>query len=230
MLALFPEGFEEAATSAGVELVAYTDATGEERLRGAFGAAEAEALSDGWEDAWKRFHRPIRVGPLWVGPPWEQPDADAIAVVIDPGRAFGTGAHPTTRLCLGALPTLERGSLVDLGCGSGVLAIAAAKLGFAPVYAVDAESDAVQATRRNAVANGVALEIARADALADPIPTAEVAIANVTLDAVERIATRVSARRLLLSGYLATQRPDVAWQHVARFEAGGWAADAFRRR
>ena len=230
MLALFPEGFEEAAASGGVELAAYTYADGEERLREVFGAAEAEAVPDGWEDAWKRFHRPIRVGSLWVGPSWEQPDADATAVVIDPGRAFGTGAHPTTRLCLAALLTFERGSLVDLGCGSGVLAIAAAKLGFAPVYALDVDRHAVEATRANAAVNGVELEIARADVLVDPIPTTDVAIANVALGVVERIVKRVPARRLLLSGYLAAERPDAACEHVARFEAEGWAADAFRRR
>ncbi|MDQ3867651.1 MAG: 50S ribosomal protein L11 methyltransferase, partial [Actinomycetota bacterium] len=101
MLELFPEGFEEASLRDGaVELRAYTDAGGEDRARRAFPRVRSEAIAAGWEGAWRRFHRPVRVGPLWIGPPWEGADEGALAVVIDPGRAFGTGAHPTTRLCL----------------------------------------------------------------------------------------------------------------------------------
>ena len=133
MLELFPEGFEERDSPDGVELTAYTDAGGEERLWSAFGGARSTDVEEGWEDRWRAFHRPVRIGPLWVGPPWEQPDADAIPVVIDPGRAFGTGAHATTRLCLELLLDVPGGSLLDVGCGSGVLSIAAAKLGFGPV-------------------------------------------------------------------------------------------------
>ena len=88
---------------------------------------------ESWPGAWRDFHHGVRIGALWVGPPWEQPSADAVAVVIDPGRAFGTGAHATTRLCLELLQDAEPGSLLDVGSGSGVLSIAAAKLGFAPV-------------------------------------------------------------------------------------------------
>ena len=102
-----------------------------------------------------QFHKPVRVGRLWIGPPWEEPDADAIAVVIDPGRAFGTGGHPTTQLCLELLEAEERGSVLDVGCGSGVLSIAAAKLGFAPVLAFDFDPQAVEASERNAADNGV---------------------------------------------------------------------------
>ena len=89
-----------------------------------FGMGDAADVEDGWEDRWRKFHRPVRVGRLWVGPPWETPPADALAVVIDPGRAFGTGAHPTTQLCLELLQELEPGSLLDVGCGSGVLSVA----------------------------------------------------------------------------------------------------------
>ena len=88
---------------------------------------------EGWEDRWRDFHHGVVVGRFWVGPPWEEAPAGVEAIVIDPGRAFGTGAHPTTRLTLELLQELEPGSLLDVGCGSGVLSIAAAKLGFAPV-------------------------------------------------------------------------------------------------
>ena len=111
MVELFPEGFEETEHSDGVELAAYTDASGEERLWAAFGTVSADAVPDGWEQRWREFHKPVRVGRLWLGPPWEDPPADALAVVIDPGRAFGTGGHPTTRLCLELLAEVEPASL-----------------------------------------------------------------------------------------------------------------------
>src|SRR5207302_10084289 len=105
-----------------------------------------------WRDRWMAFHRPVLIGPIWIGPPWCEPPADAISIVIEPGRAFGTGAHATTRLCIELLLELERGSLVDLGCGSGVLAIAAAKLWSSPVLALDSDQGAVAATAANAAA------------------------------------------------------------------------------
>ncbi len=119
MLELFPEGFEEREDGAGVELAAYTDPAGEARARAAFGDITAVDVAEGWEDRWRDFHRGVTIGPLWVGPPWERPPGDLLAVVIEPGRAFGTGAHPTTRLCLELLAELPPGSLLDVGCGSG---------------------------------------------------------------------------------------------------------------
>ncbi|MDQ4081817.1 MAG: 50S ribosomal protein L11 methyltransferase, partial [Actinomycetota bacterium] len=178
MLDLFPGGFEEGFAGDELELAAYTDAQGEERLREAFGAVEAASVAEGWEDSWRRFHRPVRIGPLWVGPPWELDRGDGLSVVIDPGRAFGTGAHPTTRLCLELLLELRRGALTDLGAGSGVLAIAAAKLGYGPVVALDADEAAVEAVRANARANRVAVQAASADVLSEPLPKADVAVAN----------------------------------------------------
>ena len=104
------------------------------------------------------LHRAVQVSPLWIGPPWE--DAPEVEpVVIDPGRAFGTGAHPTTRLCIEMLLGIERGSVLDVGCGSGVLAIAARKLGFGPVTAIDVDEAAVEAAARNAQANGVEVDV-----------------------------------------------------------------------
>jgi ribosomal protein L11 methyltransferase len=231
MVDLFPEGFEEVERSDGVEFVAYTEPDGEERLWHAFGAVEAREVTEGWEDAWRRFHRPVRVGGLWIGPPWEDAPDDALAVVvIDPGRAFGTGAHPTTRLCLGLLETQPRTSVLDVGCGSGVLSIAAAKLGFAPLVAVDSAPEAVDATRRNAAANGVEVDVAQMDATTDDLPSAELALANIELAAVEALAGKLPARRLIASGYLASAEPSVdGWQRVERRERDGWAADLLRR-
>jgi ribosomal protein L11 methyltransferase len=228
MLELFPEGFEEVDSSDSVELVAYTDAGGEERLWHVFGGARAQDVAADWRDRWKAFHHPVRVGPLWIGPPWEDPPADANAVVIEPGRAFGTGAHPTTQLCIELLLELERGSLVDLGCGSGVLSIAAAKLGFAPVFAFDSDDHAVEATRANARANGVDIDVSDTDVLTTDLPETEIAVANITRPTLEAVAPHVRSRLLVGSGYLPTDATDLArYRHVRRITRDSWAADLY---
>jgi ribosomal protein L11 methyltransferase len=230
MIELFPEGFEECHTADGIELAAYTDAGGEERLWAAFGTVSAEAVPTGWEQRWRAFHRPVRVGPLWVGPPWERAPRDATAVVIDPGRAFGTGGHPTTRLCLQLLSGLAPGSLLDVGCGSGVLAIAARRLGFSPVVAIDDDPAALEAARRNARANGVSIEVRLGDALAEPLPAADVVVANVSGTFVGQLGSRVDAGSMLASGYLESEQPALAgFTRVRRLAEDGWAADLFRR-
>jgi ribosomal protein L11 methyltransferase len=230
MLELFPQGFEEAELGDGVELAAYTDAAGEERLWSAFGGTRSNEVEEGWEDRWRAFHRPVRIGPLWIGPPWEEPENGAVAVVIDPGRAFGTGSHATTRLCLELLLDLPCGSLLDVGCGSGVLAIAAAQLGFAPVYAVDVDPQAVEATLRNAQANDVSVDAAIADARVDPLPAAQTAVVNIAVDLDLPIAERLDCARLITSGYLASEAPELpGYRREARREAEGWAADLHTR-
>lgn len=229
MLELFPEGFEEVDRQDGIELVAYTDSGGEERLWQAFGGARAADVSADWRDRWKKFHRPVRIGPIWIGPPWHEPPLDATAVVIDPGRAFGTGAHPTTQLCIELLLELERGSAVDLGCGSGVLAIVAAKLGFAPVLAFDSDENAVSATVSNVQANGVDVEARRVDVQAEELPPAEVALANITRPALEVLSPRLKCRQLVSSGYLPTDPTELPpFFHVRRITRGGWAADLYQ--
>lgn len=230
MLELFPEGFEEVERDGDVELAAYASAGGEERFWQAFGPGASADVREGWEEGWKRFHRPVRVGSLWIGPPWEEPEPECTAVTIDPGRAFGTGAHATTRLCLELLLERTRSSVIDLGCGSGVLAIAAAKVGFGPVRAFDIDPDAVETTAENAEANGVVVEVRQADIFRDELPASALALANVTLEAVERVAPRIGAHELVSSGYLAGEEPRPAgWAHRERREAEGWAADLFAR-
>jgi ribosomal protein L11 methyltransferase len=230
MLELFPDGFEEVEEGDQVELAAYTDAEGAKRLWRAFGDVSASEVAEDWAGRWRRFHRPTCVGPLWIGPSWEEAPADAVAVVIDPGRAFGTGAHETTRLCLELLLDVERGSLLDVGSGSGVLAIAGAKLGFAPVYAVDHDEPAVEATRANAAANRVAVDARLTDALQEQLPATDVAVANLSLTAVERVVPRLAAPTIVLSGYLASERPTLQrYQAVDRRIAGNWAADLYIR-
>jgi ribosomal protein L11 methyltransferase len=230
MLELFPDGFEEVDGADGVELVAYTDGRGEELIARAFGGAHGADVSEDWEERWKAFHRGALVAGLWVGPPWETPPAGAPAVVIDPGRAFGTGAHPTTRLCLQLLAELEPGSLLDLGSGSGVLGIAAAKLGFRPVTSIDVDPQAVDATRTNAAANAAEIEARVADAAADVLPESDVAVANITLESIERLGPQLRSRRAVTSGYVVSEQPVLdGYRIVERREQEGWAADLWER-
>ena len=193
-------------------------------------------VADDWAERWQRFHQPVLVGErLWVRPPWAPPaeSPGVIDLVVDPGQAFGTGAHPTTRLSLELLVELEpRGSFVDLGCGSGVLAIAAAKLGFAPVTAVDNELAAVQATNENAERNGVTLDrVERWDLRRDPPPPVDVVAANLIRPLLLEVARRLEPRptALVVSGLLEEEAGEVA----AAFEPlrlrdrradKGWAA------
>jgi ribosomal protein L11 methyltransferase len=230
MIELFPAGFEELEHADGVELVAYTDAGGEERLWAAFGEVRSDEVAPDWKERWREFHRSVRVGSLWIGPPWEQPPADADAVVVEPGRAFGTGGHATTRLCLELLAGLDRGSLLDVGCGSGVLSIAALRLGFGPVIAVDHDPAALDATARNANTNGVELELRYADALAEPLPTTDVVVANIARETVEQLGPLLDSLALVTSGYLEQDDPVLpGFRRDDRRTAGGWAADLFRR-
>jgi ribosomal protein L11 methyltransferase len=221
LLHIFPEGVEELDGAFAVYA--------EEPPVG-FDVVEAGEVQPGWEDAWRAFHHGVTVGRCWVGPPWEEPPAGRAAVVVDPGRAFGTGGHPTTRLALRLLQELEPSSLLDVGCGSGVLAVAAAKLGFAPVTAVDVDDAAVEVARANAAANGVEVAVRRADAFADPLPEAAAAVANIALDVVEALLPRLPVTRAVTSGYLDRDRPAVeGWRTVSRRTVDGWAADLLER-
>jgi ribosomal protein L11 methyltransferase len=207
----------------------YTDDAGERALRERFDVT-SESFAEGWEEAWREFHHGVVVGRFWIGPPWEEATDEVDAVVIDPGRAFGTGAHATTRLTLELLQKLEPGSLLDVGCGSGVLSIAAAKLGFRPIVAIDVDQDAVDIALANARVNGVELEAYRSDALADDLPAADVVVANVALDVVERVLPRLDARLAITSGYLERDDPQVTgWRRIDRGDREGWAADLYER-
>jgi len=223
---LAPQGFEEREVEDVLELAVYVGADDVDALRTRLPGAAVEPAAEGWENAWRTFHRPVEVAGLWIGPPWERPSGLEHAVVIDPGRAFGTGGHPTTQLCLGLLAEEERGSVLDIGCGSGVLSIAAAKLGFEPVLAFDFDPQAVEATERNAADNGVSIEVRQADLRDDDLPDADLAIANIAAEAVLALAPRIRAPRLITSGYLVSDDPKLAGYRIEqRVQDGGWAAD-----
>jgi ribosomal protein L11 methyltransferase len=176
---------------------------------------------------------------LRVRPPWEPSRAGLAEVVIDPGSAFGTGAHPTTRLCLELLLELEpRGPVLDLGCGSGVLAIAAARLGWAPVGALDHDPAAVRATADNARANGVEVDVRRADLRDDPpaLPggAGSLVLANLLCPLLLELASEMREPlpgALIAGGLLSEQADEIAAALarrglglVLRRDEGDWAA------
>ena len=204
----------------------YTDEAGEAGVRAAFAEVRAEPVESGWEDRWKTFHRPVRAGGLWIGPPWLAAPGDVEAVVVDPGLAFGTGAHATTRACIELLAGLERGSLLDAGCGSGVVAVAAVQLGFTPVHAVDVDPVAVAVAGETARRNAAPVDVRHLDVLRDALPEADVVVANIELAVIEQLLGRATPRVAVTSGYLASERPRApGWIGVDRLELDGWAAD-----
>jgi ribosomal protein L11 methyltransferase len=196
-----------------------------------------------WVSLTQAQFEPIRASErIWVVPTWhEPPERDAVNLVLDPGAAFGTGSHPTTRLCLAWLDHEVRGreSVLDYGCGSGILAIAALKLGAARATAVDIDPLALEAARYNAHSNDVVLEVISADA---PLSIeADITVANILANPLRMLAPLLAAHtahggRLVLSGILAAQTQDVSSAYERWFElriAGeeaGWVSLAGVRR
>jgi ribosomal protein L11 methyltransferase len=235
LLALAPSGVEEVDLGDVVEYAVYGP-PGElpalPDLEAAAGGALVEVrtteVADDWAERWRDFHQPIVISDrLRVRSPWHEPGEGIDEIVIDPGQAFGTGAHDTTRLCLELLCELDpAGAFVDLGCGSGVLAIAAAKLGWAPVSGVDHEPQSVAATIENAHANDVTVRAERFDLLRDgPAPTAPTVAANLLRPLLLAVARAGFAgeppRTLIASGLL---------RHEADEVAGAFAAHGLRER
>jgi ribosomal protein L11 methyltransferase len=257
LLALSPAGLEERAVDDRTVELAIYGAPGElpdlGTVRAAAGAAlvevSASALPDDWLERWREWHRPIDVGPLRVRPPWAEPGE--LDVVIDPGRAFGTGAHPSTRLTLELLVELPaEGALADWGCGSGVLSVAAARLGFDPVLACDVDPASVDATLAAATANGIAAAVpedrsptggivaGRCDLRREPGPWAPTVVANLVLPLLLDVAAVMERppERLVASGLLAGEVDEVAAAFArhglalrARRDRDSWSAILFGR-
>lgn len=198
---------------------------------------ETVEIPDDWADRWRDFHEPAWIGGrLVVRPSWlEEPAVGAeVEIVIDPGRAFGTGAHATTALCLELLLELadaspQRDAACDLGTGSGVLAIAAAKLGFDPVTACDHEPAAVEAAAANGTLNGVSIDARRLNLREHAAPSAPLWLANLTAPLLTEVASRLPPQaetpsRLILSGMLAREVERVR----AAFAAAGYGAAEVR--
>jgi len=243
LLEIAPTGFEQVDGAGFVEFALYgtpgelpTFPEGAASVGGVRVQVRGEEVPDDWEERWKRFHVPLLVGgKLWVRPPWEEPAVrpGVTEVVIDPGRAFGTGTHPTTRLCLELMLDLEaRGSFADLGCGSGVLSIAAAKLGFSPVCAYDSDRLAVEATLLNARANAVVLDsVSRFDLRSGAPPAANVVAANLMRPLLLSLteAMREGPGVVIASGLLEGEADEVAAAYAPlveqrRLSLRGWTA------
>jgi ribosomal protein L11 methyltransferase len=269
LLELAPAGVEEAELPGGIVEYAIYGAPGElpvlPDLRAAAGEALVEVstseIPDDWSERWREFHRPItisspapeRVGSLRVRTPWERSgDSSGLhEIVIDPGQAFGTGAHASTRLCLELLLALagaerRRSGVIDLGTGSGVLAIAAAMLGYGPVLALDNDPLSVAAAARNAAANDVRIEVRRFDLRRDPWPVSEaeaeeeeggampVVLANLLRPLLLDLAGALAQppRHLIVSGLLVREADEIAGTFARRLgmaererRAGGeWVA------
>jgi ribosomal protein L11 methyltransferase len=248
LLELVPAGVEEVDRGDSIEYAVY-GAEGElpalPTLRAAAGGAFVDIttseVADDWASRWRSFHEPVTIGDrLHVRAPWHDPPDPAdglLDIAIDPGQAFGTGAHATTRLCLQALLDLEPGgALGDLGCGSGVLAIAGGMLGWTPVTALDHEHESVAATEENAAANGVCVKARHHDLLRDgPAPSAPTTVANLMRPLLLHVAAAGFAgeppRTLVLGGMLAHEADEVAGafarhglRECERRHGGEWVA------
>jgi ribosomal protein L11 methyltransferase len=228
LLELAPNGLEEERGPGWVEFAIYGP-PGEVPELGELQAAAGGSLvdvtttsvPDDWADRWADFHRPIEVaGRIAVRPSWWDPKDGLIDVVVDPGRAFGTGGHPTTRLSLALLIELEAageasGPIADWGTGSGVLAIAAAKLGWSPITGCDREEAALETAKANAEANGVELALERLDVREAAPPVAATVVANLTGNLLQDCARNLDGaaerlRTLVCSGMLESEIDEVA--------------------
>ena len=248
LLELAPNGLEEERGPGWIEFAIYGPPgeipdMGEIQAAAGGGVVEVttNTVPDDWADRWTDFHHPIEVGGrIGVRPSWWNAKDGLIDVVVDPGRAFGTGGHPTTRLSLALLLALEEagqasGPLADWGTGSGVLAIAAGKLGWSPITACDREPAALEAAAANAVANGVELALERVDVREAPPPPAPTVVANLTANLLADCARHLDGgeppQSLVCSGMLVEQVDEVAATFapvglavVDRRDEGDWAA------
>jgi ribosomal protein L11 methyltransferase len=254
LVALAPGGVEEESGDGYVEYAIYgaegeLPELGDLEAKAGEGLVEVSATTvpDDWGDRWRDFHRPILIGErVLVRPSWgasEHNDDRVIDIAIDPGQAFGTGAHATTRMCIELLLQLAdadeaRGPLADLGTGSGVLAIAAAKLGWSPVSGYDHERAALAAAAANAAANGADVRLSRIN-LREELPAlAPTVVANLTAPLLCEAAARIEEppRRLVCSGLLAAEANAVEEAFAAaglaeggRRADGDWIALLLRR-
>ena len=176
-----------------------------------------------WLAEWKRYWKPTEIGKFVIAPPWENvSETDKIVIRIEPNMAFGTGTHETTQLCLKAIGENYRPgqTVLDVGTGTGILAIAAAKLGAETIFACDTDLDSVKIARENAVANGVdRIEFADGP-LADDAPVYDLVLANLTIDVIVPILPLLLAKSrhtLLLSGILVEQK-DIISAELKKFQ------------
>jgi ribosomal protein L11 methyltransferase len=248
ILPLVPNGVHELPGERDTELLIFGSATelpkfGE--LRRLFGerllAVSERTAPEDWRERRLLTYRPrVIAGRLAVRPDWAPPPSVPIDIVLGDERSFGSGGHPTTHACLELLAAIEVwGSVADLGCGSGVLAIAAAVLGFSPVLAVDADPAALSAASANAARNGIDIPTRRVDLTREAPPGADLVLANLPIAVHTEIATGLATgtARVVASGVPADGAEALIGAYRAagmtatnqRIE-GGWAAVSLERR
>lgn len=197
-----------------------------------------------WSESWKQFFKPRPIGSKFmIKPTWEEVgDTGRMVIELDPGQAFGTGEHATTQLCLAMLEeAVEAGDVViDVGCGSGILSIAAVKLG-AKVHATEIDAPAAAVAIENAKRNATPMEIAVAESIPPTFPPADVVVSNIVSATLIRLADNISAHLKpdgvwIASGIIPANLPDViagaeaqGFKEAARREDGGWVCIVFRR-
>lgn len=248
LMELAPSGVEEVRDGDFVEYAVYGP-PGEvpelPDLKAAVGedlvSVSTTEIADDWHERWKQFHGTVLVGDdergrVVLRPTWEDAvdETGAVEIVLDPGQAFGTGSHATTRLCLDLMLDLDaRREAVDLGCGSGVLAIAASMRGFGPVRAYDFDPLAVDASRENARRNGITLAVERTDLREGLPPLAPVVFANLMrpllLEVAGRLRTGHPIEHVILSGLLDEEAEEIVTAYARqglreqrRVSEGGW--------
>jgi ribosomal protein L11 methyltransferase len=234
LMPLLPGGAEERAVGDAVEYSLYAPAgelPGRDEIAALVGDALVDEVSEpvpeGWERRWHEYLRPVNVGSLVVRPPWV--DGAAGDLVIDPGVLFGAGTHPTTQLCLALLQELTPGGpLCDWGAGTGVLAVAAARLGWEPVTAVEIAPGALETISVNAAANRVAVTTRWLDLTSTPAPWAPTVVANLPGDVLRQVMIERPPERMIAAGMLAREAGDIArvfgMRERERREQGEWAA------
>nr|WP_024306837.1 50S ribosomal protein L11 methyltransferase [Pseudomonas sp. P818] len=219
LLALFEADTDETALIAHLQLV----------CGGSLPEHHVERIEDqDWERSWMDNFQPMRFGRrLWIVPSWHAaPEPDAVNLLLDPGLAFGTGTHPTTALCLEWLDgqTLDNCSVLDFGCGSGILAIAALLLGAPQAVGTDIDPQALEASRDNASRNGIDPARFPVYLPADlPQQPADVVVANILAGPLVSLAPQITALvkdggRLALSGILAEQAEEVRAAYAGAFD------------
>jgi ribosomal protein L11 methyltransferase len=234
LLPLLPGGAEERVAGDAVEYSLYAPAgelPGRDEIHALVGDALVDVVSEpvpeGWERRWHDFLKPVRVGEIVVRPPWIAGDAEDL--VIGPGVFFGAGTHPTTQLCLALLQELEpRGALCDWGAGTGVLAVAAARLGWEPVTAVELNAGALETISVNAAANHVAVTTRWLDLTITPAPWAPTVVANLPGTVLRQVLIERPPELMIAAGMLAREAGDIArvfgMRERERREHGEWAA------